>query len=238
MKYLATLAIGLALWLPAPSGAVDALECEACVDSGDLAERSVTGRQLAAKAVGKRAIRDAAVTAEKLADGAVSYAKLDAGLQDAIRAVEQPSIRLVDARGVLVGPVASFDLADPGADSADTAMIWVGAGDEVALLRYSKGELSGFERDVLRFATADCTGAPFAPAPEAGQIPELRAYGVTPDRRVWRALPETAAKRFGGSIYQQRTRSCVAVPRLTMTTLTEAIGILPEFEPPYRMVIE
>jgi hypothetical protein len=239
MKSLQALLIGVALLLPALTGAVDALECEGCVDSRDIADRSLSARHLAPDAVVTRKIRDSAVTGEKLADGAVGYAKLDAELKATIRGGEAPpALRLVDARGVLIGPVASFDLADPGENAADSAMIWIDAGGTTALLRFSNGELSGFERDNLRFATGDCTGAPFAPAPGAGQIAELRGYGVTPDGRVWRALPETAAKRFSGSVYQQGRRSCVAAGRLGMTTLTEEIGVLADFEPPYRIVIE
>lgn len=239
MRCLHALAAAIALLLPALGGAVDDVACEACVDSRDMADWAVTGRHLAPDAVATRKIRDAAVTGEKLADGSVSYAKLDAELQTAIGGGESVAeIKLVDSRGTLIGPVAAFDLARPGESSADYAMIWIEAGEEVALLRFSDGELSGFEHDELRFATGDCTGAPFAPAPRAGQIAALRAYGVTPDRRVWRALPETAQKRFSGSVFQQRNDRCVASPRLTMTTLTEEIGILAEFEPPYRIVIE
>ena len=172
MRRLHALAAAIALLSPALGGAVDDVACEACVDSGDMADRAVTGRHLAPDAVASRKIRDAAVTGEKLADGSVSYAKLDEGLQTTILGGESAAeIKLVDARGVLIGPVAAFDLARPGESSADYAMIWIDAGEEVALLRFSGGELSGFEHDELRFATTPGLRVVLTRAPGEGAGP-------------------------------------------------------------------
>lgn len=212
------------------------VECVGCVDSDALADRAVLKRHLAPAAVGTNKIERQAVTRAKLADGAVGEDQLDDGLHQRISAAEQPTTKLVDANGVLVGNVASIYLAGPG--TSDYVLVWTVVGEESALLRFSDDRLSGFEGEHLSYATSDCSGAPFAPVAQAGQLAELRGYGLSPDGRVWKALPDTAEQRFVWSALSVGTGRCIPTVQSDLTALTEEIGLLPEFEAPFAIVYE
>ena len=241
--FLKLIAVLLAASSASLALAVD-VECEGCVDSADLAARAVLKRHLAPAAVGTNKLEQEAVTGAKLADGAVGYDKLDAGLRGRLGADGgQPMTRLVDANGVLVGNVASIYLAEAGTGASDYVMVWVDVGGQAALLRLADEGLGGFgfEGEHLGYASSDCSGAPFAPyvpAVQPGQLTGLRSYGVSPDRRVWKALPGTVEKRFVWSMLATATGRCIPTVRKDLTLLTEEVGQLPEFEPPFAIVYE
>lgn len=215
------------------------VDCTGCVDATDLADRAVAKRHLAPAAVGTNKIETEAVTGAKLADGAVGYDKLDDGLRERMSAsTGQPMTRLVDANGVLVGTVASIYLAEPDAGVSDWALIWTEAGGQSVLLRFADGTLSGFEGEHLTFATSDCSGAPFAPVAQQGQLADLRGYSLSPDGRVWKALSETAEARFVWSALSVSTERCIPLARSDLNLLTEEVGLLPDFEAPFAFVYE
>jgi hypothetical protein len=217
------------------------VDCAGCVDSDELAPRAVLKRHLAPAAVGTNKIEREAVTRAKLADGAVGYDKLDVGLRGRLGPDGgQPMTRLVDANGVLVGTVAGIYLAEPGMGAGDYVLVWVDVGDQPVLLRLANDRLggAGFEGEHLGYSSSDCSGAPYAPAVQPGPLAELRSYGVTPDGRVWKAVPGTVEKRFVWSMLAKATGRCIPTVRKDLTLLTEEVGQLPEFESPFALVYE
>ena len=72
-------AAGLALMPGAAPRAQDALDCNKCVDTGDLAKKSVSGSRLKKAAVKANRIKDGAVTGPKIGAGAVDSDKVALG---------------------------------------------------------------------------------------------------------------------------------------------------------------
>jgi hypothetical protein len=236
MKIIYTLLLGA---LCATAGWAADLDCRDCVGAKELAGHSVQRQHLAPKAVGTGKIGDGAVTAAKLADGAVGLDALDASLRSAVAGTTvPPTMKLVDARGALVGLVATVYLAEPGSSSSDRAFVWVDVDGEPVLLELRDDRLRGFEGEILYFATSDCSGEPLAPAPREGQLDELRAYGLSPTGDVYRARPDTVANHIAWSRLDLARDLCVTSPIRDRRVLTEAVGTLPAFEPPFRIVLE
>ena len=71
-------ALGLLSATPALGQATD-VDCGACIDTGDISSRAVTGGKIAGNAISTDKLKSGAVTTGKIADGSVTADKIAAG---------------------------------------------------------------------------------------------------------------------------------------------------------------